>query len=264
VSGTDPSERSDVATPLESLGSLAAVEVEITSTLRHIEVYTAEGLLSLFWHGPSNASDVVLACGGAMGGVLGPAAGIFHELGEWLAVHHGIGMIRVGYRVPNDLSRCVHDLAAAADLATGSGAVRFVTMGHSFGGAPALNAGIAFGNHCAGVVGLATQSAGCERGDQLGQTPLLLLHGTEDRILPFQASQMVQMIVGRGELVLLEGAGHLLTEARAELDDRLRAWIPARFAEHAAAGKPDPVPGSDAERGPDPVPGSDPVTGPIP
>jgi hypothetical protein len=223
-----------VATPLETLGSLAAVEVEITPTLRHIEVYTTEGLLSLFWHGPSDAGDVVIACGGAMGGVLGPAEGIFQELGDWLAAEHGIGTIRVGYRVPNDLGRCVHDLAAAADLATRSGAARFVTMGHSFGGAPAINAAVAFGDHSAGVVCLATQSAGCERGDQLGQTPLLLLHGTEDRILPFQASQMVQMIVGGGELVLLEGAGHMLTEARREVRDRLRTWIPARFEEHAA------------------------------
>jgi pimeloyl-ACP methyl ester carboxylesterase len=227
----------DVETPLTTLGSLAAVEVMVTPSLRHIEVYTTEGLLSLFWHGPSDATDVVIACGGAMGGVLGPAEGIFHELGEWLATEHGIGTIRVGYRVPNDLVRCVHDLAAAADLATRSGAARFITIGHSFGGAPALNAGIAFGQHCAGVIGLATQSAGCERGDQLGDTPLLLLHGTEDRILPIQASQTVQMIVGDGELVALPGTGHLLTEARDEVRDRLREWIPARFADHAARGR---------------------------
>jgi len=37
----------------------------------------------------------------------------------------GIGTVRVGYRKPNDLPRCVHDVAAAADLAGRRGARRF-------------------------------------------------------------------------------------------------------------------------------------------
>ena len=120
--------------------------------------------------------------------------------------------MRVGYRKPNDLSRCVHDLAAAADLASRSGARRFVTVGHSFGGAVALQAGVILGEHCRGVVTLATQSAGCEHADQLGDTPLLLLHGTDDEILPPETSGVVQMLAGHGEVVLLPGAGHLLTQ----------------------------------------------------
>jgi pimeloyl-ACP methyl ester carboxylesterase len=83
------------------------------------------------------------------------------------------------------------------------------------------------------MVLLATQSAGCEGSDQRDDVPLLLLHGTDDRILPLQASQMVQMIAG-GELVPLPGAGHLLDEAAGELRERLSAWIPERFAGPAA------------------------------
>ena len=90
---------------------------------------------------------------------------------------------------------------------------------------------------------LSTQSAGCENGDQLGDTPLLLLHGTNDQILPMQASQMVQMIAG-GELVALDGAGHLLEEAGDELRDRLGTWIPEKFAAHAAR---QPTPNGTAE-----------------
>jgi pimeloyl-ACP methyl ester carboxylesterase len=215
--------------PLELLSALAVQEVEVAPNLRHLEVYTMKGLLTLLWHGPRDATDVVLTCGGGMGSLLGPADGIYHDLGTAFG-EDGIGTVRVGYRKPNDLSRCVHDLAAAADLASRSGGRRFVTVGHSFGGAVALQAGVILGEHCRGVVTLATQSAGCEHADQLGDTPLLLLHGTDDEILPPDTSAMVQMLAGHGEIVLLPGTGHLFTQAADELRDRLTGWIPARFA----------------------------------
>ena len=221
------------ATPLEQLRTMAAVETMLTDNLRHIEVYTMDGLLSLFWHGPSEAQDVVLACGGAMGGVLGPADALYQDLGVTLG-KSGVGMIRIGYRAPNDTAKCVHDLIAAADLATRSGAQRFITMGHSFGGAPALQAAVILEAHCAGVITLATQSAGCEPAEDLAaRVPIILFHGDKDEILPFQASELVRMVVGGGELVPLPGVGHLLAEAGDELRDRLGNWIPEKFKEHA-------------------------------
>jgi len=226
--------------PLQQLNSLAAVESMLTDDLRHIEVYTMEGLLSLFWHGPTDASDVVIACGGAMGGVLGPADGLYHDLATTLA-DQGIGTLRVGYRRPNDTEKCLHDLAAAADLAARSGAQRFITMGHSFGGAPAMQAATLFGDHAAGCVLLATQSAGCEPAEDLAtRLPVILFHGDRDEILPHMASEMVRMILGGGELVLLPGVGHLLAEAGDLLRDRLGTWIPEQFATHAhpPAGEP--------------------------
>ena len=229
---TSSGETDPPPTPLEQLRTLAAVESMLTQDLRHIEVYTMDGLLSLFWHGPPEAQNVVLACGGAMGGVLGPADALYQELGVTLA-NSGIGLIRVGYRVPNNTEKCVHDLVAAADLATRSGATRFITMGHSFGGAPALQAAVILQEHCAGVVTLATQSAGCEPAEDLAtRVPVILFHGDKDEILPLQASELVRMVIGGGELVPLPGAGHLLAEATDELRDRLTAWIPEKFEAH--------------------------------
>jgi alpha/beta superfamily hydrolase len=214
--------------PLDLLDALAVQEVDLVPDLRHVEVYTMRGLLTLLWHGPRDATDVVVTCGGGMGSLLGPADGLYHDLGNELA-NSGIGTIRVGYRAPNDLSRCVHDVAAAADLASRAGGRRFVVIGHSFGGAVAIQAGVVLGEHCRGVVTLSTQSAGCEHAADLGDTPLLLFHGTDDEILPPETSGVVQMLAGHGDVRLLPGTGHLLTHAAAEIRATLLDWIPARF-----------------------------------
>ncbi len=228
--------------PLELLEALGVEEVEITPALDHLEIYTLRGLLTVLWHGPRDASSVVITCGGGMGGLLGPADGVYHALGSELAASHGIATMRVGYRKPNDLSRCVHDVAAAADLAGRSGAREFVVVGHSFGGAVAVQAGAVLGSHCRGVVTLATQSAGCEHASDLGDTPLLLMHGTDDEILPPETSAVVQMLAGHGEVVLLPGTGHLLSQTAAEVRERLLTWIPECFAaDLPAAPAPPPA-----------------------
>jgi pimeloyl-ACP methyl ester carboxylesterase len=241
VTGDDAAadvESGSARTPFDLLHPLASQEVWVTDELRHVEVYTLEGLLTLLWHGDPGAEHVVLACGGAMGGLLGPAHGLYHELGTRFA-RDGIATIRVGYRRPNNVPKCAHDLAAAADLASRTGGRRFVTMGHSFGGAVAVQAGCILGPTLAGVVTLSTQSAGCEHADELPpHAPLLLLHGDRDELLPPEASAMVQMLAGRGEIEVLPGAGHLLTEASEHLRRRLVEWIPAAFAA-AATDEPD-------------------------
>jgi hypothetical protein len=128
----------DIERPLDRLRVLAKQDVLVTPTLRHIEGFTLEGLLTFLWHGDPGAEQVVLMCGGAMGGLLGPANGLYHDLGETFA-GDGIGVVRVGYRRPNDLPACVLDVAGAADLAHRNGARRFVIMGHSFGGAGSVS-----------------------------------------------------------------------------------------------------------------------------
>lgn len=213
-------------TPLEALGVLASQEVAVTDRLRHLELYTMRGLLTVLWHGTGDEDAAVVALGGAMGGLLGPAEGLYHQLGEELLDRHGIATLRVSYRKPNDLDACVHDAAAAVQLAVGNGADKVVTLGHSFGGAVAIRTGVLLAEMVAGVCTFATQSAGCEIAGGLSGRPFLLFHGDRDEILPVDASFIVREIAGWGEVVVLPGDGHLLAKSGAAMAERLRTWIP--------------------------------------
>ena len=215
-------------TPFEALRALATQQVTVAPGLDHVEVFTMSGLLTLLWHGTGDEDAVVVCCGGAMGGLLGPADGLYQDLGVALA-EQGIATVRVGWRRPNDLEACTHDLLAAMELAVRRGARRAVTVGHSFGGAVAVQAGVLADEIVCGVVTLATQSAGCEVADRLAGRPVLCLHGDADELLPTMCSELVAGLSG-GEVVILPGAGHLLTQAGEELRARLLEWIPATLS----------------------------------
>lgn len=214
--------------PLDLLEALAVEDVAVGPALRHVEVYTMAGLLTVLWHGPPGAQAALVTCGGAMGSLLGPAGGLYHDLATALAAR-GIATLRVGYRRPNDLDRCTLDVAAAIDLAVRAGVERAVVLGHSFGGAVAVNAAIALPSVVAGVVTLSTQSAGCQQAALLAGRPLLLFHGDADELLPLACSETVRSLAGGGELVVLPGAGHLLREGADVLRERLLEWIPAHL-----------------------------------
>ncbi len=220
--------------PLQALGVIATQSALVTPSLRHVELFTLRGLVSLLWHEgvgheskvqSSSRSTALVACGGAMGGLLGPCDGVYQELGDrWSA--RSVPVVRVSYRRPNDLDACCLDVAAAVQMVVESGVERVVLIGHSFGGAVAVRVGVAM-DEVVGVVTLATQSAGCEIAPGLRGKPLLLFHGDADEILPAASSQVVAAMAGSGEVVMCPNDGHLLVRSRAMILDRLEEWIPA-------------------------------------
>jgi pimeloyl-ACP methyl ester carboxylesterase len=110
-----------------------------------------------------------------------------------------------------------------------------VTGGHSFGGAVAVRAAMAMGDWTRGVVTFATQSAGCEEAGAL-TAPLRAYHGDRDELLPVLASEAVcHLAGGDAEVVVCEGAGHLLTEAGERLRAELPGWIRDRLDGDVAA-----------------------------
>jgi len=239
-------EQSDPTDPtaLAALRPLGESSIEIatsgTTRLTHREIYTTRGLLTLLVHQPANElanelrgvtahAAAIVAGGGAMGGLLGPGHGLYHRLGEaWAA--RGVRFVRVGYREPNNLDLCAHDLACGVETARDAGSERVVLMGHSFGGAAAIRAAVVMPASVVGVVTFATQSAGCEVAGALRGRPLLLFHGDRDELLPAEASYMVQAIAGSGEVVILPGDGHLLARSDDAIIERLDEWLPTVLA----------------------------------
>ena len=211
--------------PFDAIRPIGSQQMAVAPGLVHHEVFCMGGLLTMLWHGHGDEDGVVVALGGAMGGLLGPADGLYHDLGVAL-LDQGIATIRVAYRRPNDLEACLLDTLAVLQLAAAKGARRAVTMGHSFGGAPAVQAGVVADDLVAGVVTFATQSAGCEVAEGLAGRPVLCFHGDRDQILPPMCSELVAGLAG-GEVVVLPGADHLLASAGEELRARLLDWIPA-------------------------------------
>nr|MDQ3293778.1 hypothetical protein [Actinomycetota bacterium] len=66
-------------TPYQALRVLASERVAVTPTFEHVEHHTMGGLLTMLWHWPAEGAPagVVVCCGGAMGGLLGPAGGLY-------------------------------------------------------------------------------------------------------------------------------------------------------------------------------------------
>ena len=242
-SAGDTSDGRTLQTPLDALGILASQDVMITPTLRHCEFFTMKGLLTLLWHEPPDgtpaARAAIVACGGAMGGLLGPANGLYQRLGETWAPR-GVPVLRVSYRRPNDMDACCIDVGAAVQLSvTGAGAQHVVLLGHSFGGAVAIRVAVGFAEMISGVVTFATQSAGCEVAGGIAGRPLLMFHGDSDELLAMQASEIVRAMAGTGELIVCPNDGHLLAKSGELMFERLEEWLPTALGLNPITLQPD-------------------------
>ena len=64
------------------------------------------------------------------------------------------------------------------------------------------------------------------------QTPLLIVHGSADAVVPFSGSeQLFATYLGTRELQVMEGADHLFTGRHPELHQRVVGWLTRKAAE---------------------------------
>ena len=179
--------------------------------------------------------------GGSRGGVRGPA-GVYAPLALRLQVA-GIAGLRLSYRHPNRLAECVADVLAGVAWLGEHGIERVVLIGWSFGGAVVIGAGAA-SEPVAGVATVASQTYGADLVGRLAPKPLLLLHGTADRILADACSRRLYARASEPkELVLYPGDDHGLTRHAPQALDRLYTWSTGLLSGTGAAegqgdGKP--------------------------
>jgi pimeloyl-ACP methyl ester carboxylesterase len=101
-------------------------------------------------------------------------------------------------------------------------------VGHSFGGAVVIQSAVEASDIVSTIVTLATQSYGAAHEvSKLKQgTSALMIHGSDDKVLPVYCSeQLYQKAHEPKQIVLCEGAGHGLDEVSEEVYELVYGWL---------------------------------------
>jgi len=195
----------------------------IDGLTERVFIVTDEGQIECIFHPAASSRGVIWLCG-ALGGFDGPSFGIFRILAEAMA-KDGVSSLRLHYRYPGEFRECVLDVLAGVGFLKRKGIDRLALVGHSFGGAVAIEAG-RLSEEVKAVVGLSSQTYGARRVAELSPRPLLLIHGERDRNLPPESSRYIYEWARQPkELYILKGNGHFLREAHDDLVLRVREWL---------------------------------------
>ena len=155
-------------------------------TSERIELVTSRGTITCRVH-PAEGEKAVLWVFGAGGGLGGPSGGVYTRLGGQLQPSR-VTSLELDYRRPGDLEECVLDILVGLAYLEMLGKDQIVLVGHSFGGAVVINAGL-ISEAVIAVAALSSQTAGTNQVAKLSPKPLLLVHGEADEVLPASCSQ---------------------------------------------------------------------------
>ncbi|KUG06948.1 alpha/beta hydrolase [Solirubrum puertoriconensis] len=193
--------------------------------VEELTLSTNAGDMPARFHPTAPYASAVLWVGGAGGGLDGPAWGMYPRLAAQLQLH-GIASLRLHYRYPNDLEACVYDVLLAVQyMVQHRSLIKVALVGHSFGGAVVIAAG-AMASEVTTVVAMSSQTYGTNLAARLSPKPLLLVHGTDDEILPPACSEDIFARASEPkELLLYPGCGHGLDECCDQVDEDVVAWL---------------------------------------
>lgn len=190
---------------------------------RRLTLRTTRGPIPIILHGSDKATRGVLCISGAIGGFDGPAR-LYARLGLELP-RQGYVVARMNYRHPNDFDECLLDTLGSLNFLASIGVERAALIGHSFGGAVAINAGT-ISPVASTVIAISSQLAGAHVVDELAPKPLLLIHGTADTILPDECSRILYEKAREPKtLKLFDGADHRMNPVGDELFALVQSWI---------------------------------------
>ena len=177
-------------------------------------------------HNPASVAVVYVT--GVGGGWGTPAIGLYPKLCCSLA-RIGIDGLRVRYRHPTDLLESVFDTLAGIAFLRKEHRIKAIGLvGHSFGGAVVIQAAVQASDVVCTLVTLATQSYGAAHviSKLKHRTSALMIHGSDDKVLPAYCSEEVyQKAHDPKQIVLCEGAGHGLDEVSEEVYELVYDWL---------------------------------------
>ena len=196
---------------------------EAAEGAQELTINTTRGPIPMIFHGTSEPDRAALCISGAIGGVVGPS-NLYARLGQELP-KAGIAIARIDYRAPNEFGECLLDTLAGLSFLRAMRYQRVAFIGHSFGGAVAINAGT-LGPLVTTVVALSSQLAGAHVVGELAPRSLLLVHGTADAILPHQSSEAIYERAQEPKtLKLVPEADHRFTGFGDELFKTVSDWL---------------------------------------
>ncbi|HEX2560790.1 alpha/beta hydrolase [Phenylobacterium sp.] len=178
---------------------------------------------------PAAGDASVLWVFGSGGGLGGPAGGLYARLGGQLQPR-GVASLEIDYRRPGSLTPCVEDVLTGIEHLKALGKRRIVLVGHSFGGAVVITAGV-LSDDVVGVAALSSQRSGTSAVAELAPRPLLVAHGEADEVLPAQCSQDIYARAQEPKrLVLYPGCRHGLDQCREALGRDVSDWLAQTLA----------------------------------
>ncbi len=200
-----------------------ADEGPVIDGVQEVRLLTDSGDIDCRFQPTEGGDAAVLWVFGAGGGLEGPAGGVYVRLACYLA-NYSVASLRLDYRHPGRLDDCVLDVLAGAVWLEQRGRTRLALVGHSFGGAVVIRAGVG-SSTVVGVAALSSQAYGTEAVAGLCPRPLLLMHGSEDDVLPVSASREIYSRAKDPRQLLVYGCGHGLDESRDDVEHDLLEWL---------------------------------------
>ncbi len=190
-----------------------------------ISINSSRGEITGILHACEGEPGAVIYVGGALGGLDGPAGGLYPKLAQELHGPGGMTGLRLHYRQPGEFQECVLDILGGISFLKGVGARRIVLVGHSFGAAVVIKAG-ELSELVVGVAALSPQLYGTRTVERLSPRSLLLVHGTADQILDAEASRDIYArALEPKRMELYEGAGHSLKSCAEDLFKLAKGWL---------------------------------------
>jgi fermentation-respiration switch protein FrsA (DUF1100 family) len=194
-----------------------------SETSERLQLVTSEGALPCGYR-PAKGEHAILWVFGAGGGLGGPAGGLYTRLGRQFR-ESGTASLELDYRHPGDLEGCILDVLIGLAYLESLGKSRIVLVGHSFGGAVVINAGVT-SDAVIAVAALSSQTAGTHAVGKLSPKPVIFIHGEKDEILPPACSRDLHAHAGEPkELILYPGCFHGLDQCQEALDRDLSRWL---------------------------------------